>query len=59
MMEFASLHTHSHNSILDGYSTIPEYIARAGEIGMRGMGLSDHGNLSASMTSSRRPRLPT
>lgn len=43
--EFASLHTHSHNSILDGYSTIPEYITRAGEIGMRGMGLSDHGNL--------------
>lgn len=45
MMEFASLHTHSHNSILDGYSTIPEYIQRASEIGMRGMGLSDHGNL--------------
>ena len=45
MAEFASLHTHSHNSILDGYSTIPEYIARASEIGMRGMGLSDHGNL--------------
>jgi len=44
-VEFASLHTHSHNSVLDGYSTIPEYIARASEIGMRGMGLSDHGNL--------------
>lgn len=43
--EFASLHTHSHNSILDGYSTIPEYVQRASEIGMRGMGLSDHGNL--------------
>lgn len=44
-VDFASLHTHSHNSILDGYSTIPEYIARASEIGMRGLGLSDHGNL--------------
>lgn len=45
MAEFASLHTHTHNSILDGYSTIPEYVARAQEIGMRGLGLSDHGNL--------------
>lgn len=45
MLDFASLHTHTHNSILDGYSTISEYVTRAQEIGMRGLGLSDHGNL--------------
>lgn len=45
MAEFASLHTHSHGSILDGFATIPEYITRAQEVGMRGLGLTDHGNL--------------
>ena len=42
--EFASLHTHSHGSLLDGFARIPEYLERADEIGLRGLGLTDHGN---------------
>lgn len=42
--QYASLHTHSHNSLLDGYSTINEYVQRAVDLGLPGMGLTDHGN---------------
>lgn len=45
--DFASLHTHGHHSLLDGYSTVDEYIERALEIGMPGLGWTDHGNLFA------------
>lgn len=43
--EFISLHTHSHASLLDGFSTNSEYVERTLELGMRGLGLTDHGNL--------------
>ena len=41
---FVHLHTHSHYSLLDGQSTIPEYIEEAKRIGHTALGLSDHGN---------------
>lgn len=43
--EYVSLHTHSHYSMLDGFSNFDEYFSRAVEIGHRGLGLSDHGNV--------------
>lgn len=43
--EYVSLHTHTHNSLLDGYSKNNEYIDHAVELGHRGLGISDHGNL--------------
>lgn len=43
-VEFASLHNHSHASILDGFARIPEYLERAKELGLSGFGLTDHGN---------------
>lgn len=44
--DFASIHTHTEFSSLDGASKIPELVARAKELGMSSLGISDHGNLS-------------
>ena len=42
--EYVSLHTHTHNSLLDGFSTTQEYVQRAVELKLPGLGASDHGN---------------
>jgi DNA polymerase-3 subunit alpha len=42
---FAHLHCHSHYSLLDGASRIPELVARTKEQGMNALALTDHGNL--------------
>jgi DNA polymerase-3 subunit alpha len=45
MPKFTHLHTHSHYSLLDGLSKIPNLVARAKELGMDAMALTDHGVL--------------
>ncbi|MBI4159617.1 DNA polymerase III subunit alpha [Candidatus Wolfebacteria bacterium] len=45
MSKFVHLHTHSHYSLLDGLAKIDELIARAKELGMKAIALTDHGNL--------------
>lgn len=42
-MRFTHLHTHSHYSLLDGLSRIDELIAKAKEMGMEALALTDHG----------------
>src|SRR6201988_493261 len=42
---FVHLHCHSHYSLLDGASRIPELVARARALGMNALALTDHGNL--------------
>ena len=42
-MRFTHLHTHSHYSLLDGLSKIDELVARAKELGMDSLALTDHG----------------
>ena len=42
---FAHLHCHSHYSLLDGASKIPDLIARSQKLGMESLALTDHGNL--------------
>lgn len=42
--DFASLHSHSHMSILDGFSTIDEYLDMVEQNGQKALGLTDHGN---------------
>src|SRR5208337_5420450 len=42
---FVHLHCHSHYSLLDGASRIPELIDRAKEQGINALALTDHGNL--------------
>ncbi len=44
-MKFVHLHTHSHYSLLDGLAKIDDLIARARELEMGALGLTDHGNL--------------
>lgn len=43
-MSYTSLHNHSMYSVLDGYATPKEYLERAKEIGLKGFGISEHGN---------------
>jgi DNA polymerase-3 subunit alpha len=42
---FVHLHVHSEYSLLDGLSRIPDLAARAAELKMPALALSDHGNL--------------
>jgi len=43
--QFTHLHTHSHYSLLDGLTKVPEMVARAKEAGMDSIALTDHGVL--------------
>ena len=45
-MRYIELHLHTHFSLLDGLNTPDEYLARASELGMSHMAITDHGNLS-------------
>src|SRR3954447_11482768 len=42
---FAHLHCHSHYSLLDGASKVPDLIKRAKGLGMSSLAITDHGNL--------------
>lgn len=45
MSQFVHLHTHSHYSLLDGLSKIPDLIGAASKSGMTALALTDHGAL--------------
>ena len=45
MSSFVHLHVHSHYSILDGMSTIPNLVDKAVKYGMPAIALTDHGNM--------------
>jgi DNA polymerase-3 subunit alpha len=42
-MKFTHLHTHSHYSLLDGLAKIDDLLARASELGMDSLAITDHG----------------
>lgn len=44
-MKFTHLHVHSHYSILDGMSKVPDLIDKAMRSGMNAIALTDHGNM--------------
>ncbi|MBN2786855.1 MAG: DNA polymerase III subunit alpha [Paludibacteraceae bacterium] len=44
-MSFVHLHVHSHYSLLDGMSTIPDLVNKAIATGMPAIALTDHGNM--------------
>ena len=44
-MSFAHLHVHTQYSILDGMSNIEKLFARAEELGLGGLAITDHGNM--------------
>ncbi|HVM77027.1 MAG TPA: DNA polymerase III subunit alpha, partial [Candidatus Paceibacterota bacterium] len=43
--KFTHLHTHSHYSLLDGLSKVPEIVKRAKDTGMDSIAITDHGVL--------------
>ncbi len=45
MVPFVHLHVHSQYSILDGQAKVSDLVDKAIENGMRGMALTDHGNM--------------
>ena len=45
MEDFVHLHVHTYYSILDGMSPIPKLIDKAVGNGMRGLAITDHGNM--------------
>ncbi len=45
MGKFVHLHVHSHYSILDGMSKVPDLIDKARKCGMNAIALTDHGNM--------------
>jgi DNA polymerase-3 subunit alpha len=47
--EFVHLHVHSEYSILDGACRIPNLVARAAELEMPAVGLTDHGSLAGAV----------
>jgi len=49
MVDFAHLHLHTEYSLLDGMGRINQYIARAQELGMQHMAVTDHGVMYAAM----------
>ncbi len=42
---FVHLHNHTHYSMLDGASKIPDLVARVKELGQPAVGITDHGNM--------------
>jgi DNA polymerase-3 subunit alpha len=46
---FVHLHNHTQYSLLDGVSKIPALVARAKELGMPALAITDHGNLFGSV----------
>ena len=44
-MSFVHLHNHSDFSLLDGAAVVESMVARAKDLGMPGLALTDHGNL--------------
>lgn len=49
LAEFAHLHLHTEYSLLDGMGRINEYVARAEELGIHHMAVTDHGVMYAAM----------
>ena len=45
MEDFVHLHVHTQYSILDGQAAIPKLVDKAVKNGMRGMAITDHGNM--------------
>jgi len=45
MSEFTHLHVHTQYSLLDGASDIQKLVAKAKELNMKAIAITDHGNM--------------
>lgn len=44
--DFVHLHNHTHHSVLDGLSKIPDLVGKVKEMGMEAVAITDHGTMS-------------
>ena len=49
-MSFVHLHNHTDYSLLDGAASISKYMAKAKEVGMTSLAITDHGNMFGAVT---------
>lgn len=47
--DYVHLHNHTHHSVLDGLSQIPDLIDRVKEMGMEAVAITDHGTMSGTV----------
>jgi DNA polymerase-3 subunit alpha len=47
--DYVHLHNHSHHSLLDGLSKIPDLVQRVKELGMEAVAVTDHGTMSGTV----------
>ncbi len=47
--DYVHLHNHTHHSLLDGLTKVPELVARIKELGMDAVAITDHGTLSGAI----------
>ena len=47
--DFVHLHNHTHHSLLDGLTKIPDLVNRVKELGMEAVAITDHGTMSGSI----------
>lgn len=47
--DYVHLHNHTHHSLLDGLTKVPELVARVKELGMESVAITDHGTMSGAI----------
>ena len=47
--DYVHLHNHTHHSLLDGLTKIPDMVAKVKELGMEACAITDHGTLSGAI----------
>jgi DNA polymerase-3 subunit alpha len=47
--DYVHLHNHTHHSLLDGLSKVPDLVSRVKELGMESCAITDHGTMSGAI----------
>ena len=47
--DYVHLHNHTHHSLLDGLTKMPELVGRVKELGMEAVAMTDHGTMSGTV----------
>ena len=47
--DYVHLHNHTHHSLLDGLTKIPDLVDKVKELGMEAVAITDHGTMSGSV----------
>ena len=47
--DYVHLHNHTHHSLLDGLSKVPDLVSRVKELGMEACAITDHGTMSGAI----------